>query len=300
MKVAVLMSTYNGDEYLKEQIESILGQKGDFELTLIVRDDGSIDGTQHILSEYEGKKQLQWYQGDNKGPAHSFWDLILNTHGFDFYAFADQDDFWEEDKIYRALISMHNKNADVYCCNALMVDQQLCSIGRPVYRVPPKTDFYTITCAGGILGCTLVFSSAIREIICENMMPQNIIMHDFYLCLLSVSIGKKLVYDEFIGLKYRLHGRNVVGVSKSKLQAIYELLNTISNPIRVSIAEQANDILECYGSIISEEKKNWLKVISLYRKSLFTRMSLALTKKTKYSSLNSSIRNRLTILFGKR
>ena len=72
MRVVVLMSTYNGERYLREQIESILNQIGEFDLSLYVRDDGSKDGTIEILREYQNEKKLKWYTGDNLGPAKLF------------------------------------------------------------------------------------------------------------------------------------------------------------------------------------------------------------------------------------
>ena len=94
MKVAVLMSSYNGEKYIRPQIDSILAQEGNFELSLFVRDDGSTDKTQAILQEYAQKRKLTWYTGNNLGPARSFMDLLKKCKGFNYYAFADQDDYW--------------------------------------------------------------------------------------------------------------------------------------------------------------------------------------------------------------
>lgn len=94
MKAAVLMSTYNGARFIREQLDSILDQTGEFELDLWVRDDGSTDGTKDILNDYESRGLLRWYTGENLGPAQSFLDLVRRTLGYDWYAFADQDDFW--------------------------------------------------------------------------------------------------------------------------------------------------------------------------------------------------------------
>ena len=71
MRVAVLMSTYNGEKYIREQIDSILEQSGNFDLDLWVRDDGSKDSTQQILQEYAQQRKLHWYTGENLGAAHS-------------------------------------------------------------------------------------------------------------------------------------------------------------------------------------------------------------------------------------
>ena len=99
MRVAVLMSTYNGEKYLNEQIDSILSQSGNFELSLLVRDDGSTDETINILNKYQNLGKLKWYSGKNLGPGKSFIDLLYKTHGYDYYAFSDQDDVWMTGKI---------------------------------------------------------------------------------------------------------------------------------------------------------------------------------------------------------
>ena len=76
MRVAVLMSTYNGEKYLQQQLDSILKQTGGFEVDIWVRDDGSTDNTHRILKEYEKNGKLRWYTGNNLGPALSFISLV--------------------------------------------------------------------------------------------------------------------------------------------------------------------------------------------------------------------------------
>ena len=98
MKVLVLMSTYNGEKYLREQIDSILGQRG-VEVSLLVRDDGSTDATLTTLDEYKESGRLDYYCGNNLGPARSFMHLLQNAPASDFYAFSDQDDKWMDDKL---------------------------------------------------------------------------------------------------------------------------------------------------------------------------------------------------------
>ena len=100
------MSTYNGKDYLREQIDSILSQdceeKADVKLKLLIRDDGSKDGTQEILRKYAAKypDQVNWYQGENIGVIKSFFDLIEKSdEKADYYAFSDQDDYWHKEKL---------------------------------------------------------------------------------------------------------------------------------------------------------------------------------------------------------
>ena len=149
MKAAVLMSTYNGARFIREQLDSILDQTGEFELDLWVRDDGSTDGTKDILNDYESRGLLRWYTGENLGPAQSFLDLVRRTLGYDWYAFADQDDFWMPEKLSWALetlekIDAARENAVLYFSNAELADEALSPLGRCVYKSTPRTDFRTV------------------------------------------------------------------------------------------------------------------------------------------------------------
>ena len=126
-KVLVLMSTYNGQMYLKEQLVSIYAQKG-VDCTLLVRDDGSSDCTKQILAEEEKNGNLRWYEGRNVGPARSFWDLLLNAPKCEWYAFSDQDDVWHEDKLKAALEQFGNcvDRPALYFGQTQLVDENLC------------------------------------------------------------------------------------------------------------------------------------------------------------------------------
>lgn len=203
MRVVVLMSTYNGERYLREQIESILNQIGEFDLSLYVRDDGSKDGTIEILREYQNEKKLKWYTGDNLGPAKSFINLLQNCGAYDYYAFADQDDVWEKDKIQRGINVLEEQNGPaLYCSNAELVDLQLISLGRNVYKTMPRTDFETVISAGGLLGCTMVFNDELKRRIKRDRYPV-MILHDFYMAALCVSIGGVILYDQEATMKYK-------------------------------------------------------------------------------------------------
>ena len=123
--ILVLMSTYNGEKYLKEQIDSILAQKN-VEVTIRVRDDGSTDGTIRILEEYQKCGKLNWYSSTNMGPAKSFLDLVYNAPlKYDYYAFCDQDDYWKEDKLYKAIerLEHFDDKPALYHCELEIVDE---------------------------------------------------------------------------------------------------------------------------------------------------------------------------------
>lgn len=300
-KVAVLMSTYNGEKYLEEQIESILNQKGDFKLDLYVRDDGSRDRTLNILKRYEADNKLSWYISNNLGPAKSFYDLLLHSNGYDYYAFSDQDDFWNEDKIQRAINFLENQSKpSLYCSNAELVDSNLDYLGRNVYKVPPKTDFETIVCAGGLLGCTMIFNSKLADVVTSVKKYPDMVMHDFYIATLCAAINGSILYDSKPTMKYRQHGSNVIGVSYGFLGKVIGRVKDIMYKEPIGIAGQSSSILNNYSCCISEKNKKWLLIVSEYRYSIVNRIRLAFSQKTRYSNRNMGIKLRLSILFGNR
>lgn len=305
MKIAVLLSTYNGEKFLREQIESILAQKGTFDMDLWVRDDGSKDSTRILLNKYEEEGKLRWYTGDNLKPAYSFLELLYACGEYDYYAFSDQDDYWMNDKIMSGVEMLKPLGVPaLYCANAELVDENMHSLGRNVYKVPLKTDFYTLSCAGGILGCTMIFNKKLAEIITNSIkLTSGIIMHDFYVALVCAAVEGIIIYDEIPHMKYRQHRSNVVGVAHGNLIVVLKSrLFDITHENENSIADQARTFLK--DEYLKQKMPNhylkWLKQISIYKKSFFARVRLAFSSKTRYININMGLKNRLSILMGNR
>ena len=126
--IAVLMSTYNGEKYIKEQLDSIFRQK-EVKVTLYVRDDGSTDGTLDIIKLYHGIILLPF--DENKGPGLSFMTLLYHVMGqstkYDYYAFADQDDIWMDNKLIKAIKQIQNNGECVlYSSNQWLYENHIC------------------------------------------------------------------------------------------------------------------------------------------------------------------------------
>jgi len=144
----ILLATYNGAEYLPEFLDSLVAQTYS-NFTVIVRDDGSTDDTLKIIRSYSHKIEIAFIDANVRlGPAKSFFEL-LNQAGdnFDFYFFADQDDYWYESKIEHAVdkLSAEKKNVALYCSRLEYVDENLahincvgkCACGKYRYRLHP-------------------------------------------------------------------------------------------------------------------------------------------------------------------
>ncbi len=303
MKLAILMSTYNGEKYLQAQIDSILCQETDIPFDLIVRDDGSTDGTIAILDAYHREGKLTYYTGENLGAARGFIQALRDNPDYDLYAFADQDDVWNPDKIQKGINAVRESTAPaLYCTNAALVDADLRSIGRNTHREVPTYNLVSVLClASCAQGCTSVFNKALARVIQENAVPDVFIMHDSLLTCLCALIDGKIIYDHVPSMGYRMHGSNVFGMSTAKqgfMQVIKSRIKEISTPQKVSMYVQAKSILDTYGSLIRPENQAVCRTVIRSEKSLGARLRLVFNKNLKHDTLNKTITKKLTILFG--
>ena len=122
-KIVVLLSTYNGEKYLEEQLDSLASQNG-VVIELLVRDDGSTDGTAAILDRWQDEGRLSWYTSANLGPGKSFMHLLQTAGGGGYYAFCDQDDVWLPDKVKRVMEAF-DEGYDLVLHNAYITDGKL-------------------------------------------------------------------------------------------------------------------------------------------------------------------------------
>lgn len=303
MKLAILMATYNGENYLQEQIESILQQKVDIPFDLIVRDDGSTDGTVQLLEAYRAKGALTYYTGENLGAAKSFIHLLRTNPGYDFYAFSDQDDVWNPDKLNKGLRAIAELSGPaLYCTNAELVSADLQSFGRNTHRATPTYNLVSALClASCAQGCTSVFNSALAQVIQSHAMPNVFIMHDSLVTCLCMLIGGKIIYDPIPSIKYRMHGSNVFGMITARqnlTHAIQSRFKQIMTKPKVSMYTQARNLLEIYRDAIPEENQAVCQTVIRSESALSSRLRLIFDKNLKHDTANSTITKKLQILFG--
>ncbi|MBQ7992949.1 MAG: glycosyltransferase family 2 protein [Solobacterium sp.] len=292
-RVLVLMSTYNGEKYLTEQLDSIFRQNG-AEISLLVRDDGSSDGTVGILEKYAESFPLYIISGENIGPAKSFLELIIRAPEADFYALADQDDVWADDKIKTALqkIGQYDQPA-LYCSNLTVTDEKLNAVQDLPLPLNVQTDFMSVALDPGYyFGCTMVFNRKMKMIIEQKGNPGKMIMHDLWLAL-TASYSGILVYDSRSFIRYRNHtGNYTVQRKKNSLSA---KLSEVKDKRKVTIAEQCSAFIDYMG--IAPSAGAGAYTISRYPESFSDRMKLCLlTLKRKDMKSTRKIRTVLRIL----
>lgn len=312
MKVVVLMSSYNGEKYIEQQIESILCQKrmyetvdgyaGHFDLEIFIRDDGSVDKTLDILEKYKRNEKLEYYSGDNMGSAKSFFEMMWKAPKADYYAFADQDDYWLDSKLSRAISILEHTDQckpKVYGSNAELVDEKLNHMGVCFYPKRFDPEFKLVSCSCGMLGCTMVFNDILMELIKSHAKPANAIMHDYYVTLLCCAVNGTVIFDDSSKILYRQHGRNVCGASSSVSKKIKNHIYNIMMKPKNSISDQAQEIAEEFADILPESNKKWLLRVGACKKSLLMRIMLAFSTEYHFYSLKRAIPMRLRILIGK-
>lgn len=216
-KVAVLLSAYNGEKFLKEQIDSILNQRG-IEVELFIRDDGSKDSTLEILMSYAKEcNNIKIYAENNIGVGNSFMNLLYSVgNGYDYYSFADQDDIWEDNKLSEAVSLLAQSDKVLYASNQECVDKNGNSLGlrydedKEIHLAP-----VAILEKNMLAGCTMVFKRDLYEIITDkDRRPTEELLrnrlHDVWLAMVA-AINGGIIYDERSFIKYRQHENNVVG-----------------------------------------------------------------------------------------
>ena len=193
-KVQILMSTYNGEKYVDEQINSLL-QQDHANLEILIRDDGSKDSTVSILEKYNREyPNINLIIGENKGVISSFFELAMKaSKEADYFAFCDQDDYWKPQKISRA-VNLLDKEAPetplLYFSRLDIVDEHLNSLKQS--PIPPRGATLENALIQNIAtGCTIVFNKKLLETFTSHLPNVNqVTMHDSWFYLLATAFGK--------------------------------------------------------------------------------------------------------------
>ena len=215
MKVNILMSTYNGQQFLAEQIRSIQEQSYT-DWTLFIRDDGSSDNTKEILKDFEHQDSrihlIDNDKSDNLGVIKSFHKLV-NHDRADYYFFSDQDDVWLPNKLELSLKEAQNYLADlplmVYM-DLKVVNQDLEIMTESMVKSQShhaNTELVQELTENTVTGGVAMINHALAEMWQET---DDILMHDWYLALLASAFGN-LVFIDQPGELYRQHSDNVLG-----------------------------------------------------------------------------------------
>ena len=244
--IAVLLATYNGERFLREQIESLYAQTIK-DWTIYVHDDGSTDGTKAILDEYVEKKDnfVVLDYPSQKGASNNFFSLLKRVNASYFF-FADQDDVWMSNKMEKCLVRMLQIEKStiskpvLVCCDACVTDEKLKVVSPSLWErsgAYPEflTNFNESAATPFVTGCTMLLNKAAKESVLWNV-TEKATMHDAFItlcvfkaCGIVEPIRESLMY-------YRQHGENTLGAYSKENSRLIDKLKHIKDVLKKDIA----------------------------------------------------------------
>lgn len=300
-KVNIIMAAYNGEKYIKDQIESILHNS--FENWMLwIFDDGSKDQTESIIKKYiqQYPQKIRYYRNNtNKGVTRNFLEGVklvtqLNnqeenekTHNH-YYMFCDQDDVWMGEKIFKTLKQMKKaekrygseKPVAVFT-DAIVVDEKLNIQQSSFYKTSNlntnRRDLAHMLMENKLIGCTIMFNGALADRL--DVIPKNARYHDWWIALIASAIGH-ITYLKEGTLLYRQHENNVVG-NQSFLTYVKNRISNLHKQKEILdiTIKQAREFYNIFEKDLTGNKKALVyDFVHIKENSWFMRRKLILSK----------------------
>ena len=285
-EVTVLLCTYNGENYVKQQIDSILGQSYE-DIRIVVSDDGSNDGTLGIVEALKeanpGRIEILEQNPPCGSAQKHFLKLLAEEKYGDskYVMLSDQDDVWNPDKIEKTLKQMKILEAvygddkpTLVHCDSEVVDQELNPIS-PSYvtyqkMTPARKKLNQLLVQNNVVGGAMMINRALAKLIDRE--PEHCVMHDQWIALVAAAFGQIRFVPKSL-YKYRQHGNNVLGAEKGS--RIMEILGRFgigrkdgkskaemdehSRKVYEEMFQQARCFMEIYGDRLTEKQKMLLE-----------------------------------------
>lgn len=255
-KNAILLSTYNGEKFILNFLESIFYQKFK-NYTLFIRDDGSSDRTLSIIMSNIYQLDIVFLNdGLHLGPAKSFMKLLESVPDcYAYFFFADQDDYWLPLKIEQAVkeLSSYDDRPALYCSRLELVDADLSHLSYT--KIPKILSFSNSLVENIATGCTIAINFRSRDILLKHI-PNRIIMHDWWMYVVISAFGVVL-YDNNSYIKYRQHSANVIGMDSNFFRDYFNRAVRFFKSDNIgfsAISMQTIEFFHCFSRCMSEEQ----------------------------------------------
>ncbi len=265
--VEILLATYNGEQFLRLQLDSIFAQSYKT-FRLIIRDDGSTDATLAIIKEYQNlyPDKIYLFRDENKqvGAIQNF-SLLLQNSEADYIFLCDQDDIWHENKMSLSLQKIKSmESAQPQLPILVHHDMEVIDESNEWLHAskwtlennnPKHNKLQYLLGSNHVQGCTVLINKALRQQLLP--IPKEAVMHDHWLALLAVSIGKIGYLPEALG-KYRIHAQNVTGQTRNEKKRSFTSNKNI-NKLYSSLFLQASAFLQQYRQLLSDSATNLIQ-----------------------------------------
>lgn len=301
-KVDVVMATFNGEKYIREQFMSILNQSVAIN-KIIICDDCSTDNTIKVIEDIiKAKKIFNVEILKNKvniGPTRTFLKVINESHS-EFIILADQDDIWLENKVYQLLQGARNLNSSkpgVFFSNLDLINSEGIKIGKSFWQEweinPKKIELRKIITGNIIPGCSMIINNKMKEILSKNNIDE-ISFHDHFILLIS-TIYKNFDFSDESLMLYRSHNTNFTTKQKRNVSFIKSLISKFiwNSPELGNNIKNAKVLLEVFEKDLGDEDKVYIrKFIELPDKNNFLKklfVTFCSRNWRKYPTLNRLI-----------
>ena len=269
--IAILMATYNGEDYLEEQLESLLSQTCQ-DFVIYISDDHSTDSTCKIIENYQKQypSKIFFFQNNSQhhGAKHNFIQLMIQ-HKEEYVMLCDQDDVWKPQKIEITMQKMHQleekygKNPPILVHTDLEVVNQSLQTISPSFKEAMNADYSRtqlrqIIIQNTLTGCTALYNRALANLLIAE--PPYMIMHDWWLILVASGFGVVDHVDEKTIL-YRQHGKNAIGAKdvRTLRYMIHKLVDWRDTKQAISETyQQAESLLTVYRDRLAPEQVHFL------------------------------------------
>lgn len=298
-KIQILLSTYNGEKYLREQLDSYIALENFEEVKVLIRDDGSTDRTLEILKEYKDKYGFEIIEGKNIGLNASMYELLkLRDVSCDYFSFSDQDDVWLKDKLTRGIntLKKFENSPALYAACSYLTDGELNITGHTFIPKRPLT-FYNAMIQNVCPGHAQICNRALAEKI-DGRYSEYMMVFDYWVYLIASAVGD-VVFDPEPTTYYRQHGLNAIGCEHSKIKVLKTRINRVKTKISADNARQLKSLCEICSNIIPEIYKNECDRFFKKQKNFLTRLSYIFSSKVYRQTPVETLIFRLMYLFGR-
>lgn len=272
--VQILMSSYNGERYLRQQLDSYAAQTAFDRIRVLIRDDGSTDGTRAILEEYREKYGFSVVYGENVGVNASYqWLLDHADLECAWFAFSDQDDVWLPHKIRRALEVLSAEDGTkplLYASRSMVTDAGLQPIGLS-QSAPRGAGFYNAMLQNVCPGHTQVFNRAVLRLLRSNPADRSVVI-DWWVYLLAAGLGKVCLDDDYTVL-HRQHGDNAVGYGTTFWALLGPRLRRLLRGDSYKMAVQLQRYDRDFGPLLPADHRAELTAFLEHQRGLANRLA---------------------------
>ncbi len=297
--VSVIISTYNGAGHITRQLDSVFAQRG-VDVAVLIRDDKSQDNTVEVIRRYMRdypERKIELIPGENVGYARSFWLGLTLCQVSDYYAFADQDDVWKENKLIRCVEAMCSSDEvpQMSYCRMQRSDERLNRLEEQVEVLKPERLTKKLTLIKTYnYGAATVINNSARQIVCRMWPEVDDLPHDMWVGTLCFWFGRVYYVDEELYYWIR-YDTSVTGEGTRKTGIRYRLKKTFE---KKSYPNICCALLEGYFDLLTAEDRLFLERVRNYKTNIKDKAALLADSTFKRTSAAGTLALKLGILFG--